>query len=94
MTIKLVNFCYRNLRVNKVHLVRSRMQPFWLSRNNVRRPTGYAKDATAFVETAWDREQLEANGYRVILLQPGVNCQDVRDEYHAVICLDGRVTCM
>ena len=89
---QLVNFCYRNIRVNKVHMLRSRMQPFWLLRNGTLRPTGYAKGATAFVETAKDAQQLR-NDYKVILLQPGVNCEHVGEDYHFTMP-EGTIVCM
>jgi len=83
MSKKVVNFCYRTIRINNIYVLRSRVQPFWLLRDGTLRPTGYARDAMAFVETTRDHTQLECNGYpSVVLLRPGVNCIEAGDELH------------
>lgn len=76
---RLVNFCHRTVRVNKVHLLPNRAQPFWHSGGRAR-TTGYARDAMAFAERRDDARALEQHGYYVVLLQPDVNCIAVRDE--------------
>lgn len=81
MTQKIVNFCYRTVRVGHCNVLRSRMQPFWLLRDNTLKCTGYGRDAVVLVETDEDETNLRANKYlQVIRLRPGVNCTEDHGE--------------